>query len=490
MGNDNPNPNKEPEELPFQRKVTTRQPGIVGAQWWNDGLQEMGTPVSRRGALKALLAVGGAVAAGGLVVATASGGGSDSIVESMDTLETQRSEGWNFGAQGDPLSMKGAVTVPYEQSTLDKLVTELTPRQDKLKPFYQGTLFQSLTGAGARSMMGAAELRRAIKPILTAEMDTAFRQGQALDSLFLGKGEALGTTAVIVDLPGPESVAFAAGLARRFEPVFTFDNWPHPYGVVPAQLTLGAVLYYRPLLERMARDRTTPAPHVLVLDRNRLLPYTKPQTQFDNRYLARLPPATSLSELGIKHVLYVMPGGGPMEELDDINEDFVSYRNANLDVKIVAASDFQPAPTELSGVEDVVSTPYSSEVLPELPRKRFYYGGSPDTHGSFWSDYPWAPSALAGAAAGGLVGAAVAKTSGGHRYMPQRRATMFSPPPNSASGAVRRRPNGFAKVQVAVAAGSRRILGFAHGSYSSWSRTPTSYSSSGSRSSGYSSYGG
>jgi hypothetical protein len=67
---------------------------------------------------------------------------------------------------------------------------------------------------------------------------------------------------------------------------------------------------------------------------------------------------------------------------------------------------------------------------------------------------------------------------------------MFSPPPNSASGAVRRRPNGFAKVQVAVAAGSRRILGFAHGSYSSWSRTPTSYSSSGSRSSGYSSYGG
>jgi hypothetical protein len=487
MENDD-KPFKESEQLPFRRKVTTRQPGIVGAQWWNDGLQEMATPVSRRGALKALLAVGGTVAAGGVLIAVAA---SDSLessenVELLDTLQTQLSEGWNFGAPDERLSFPGEVRmpVPYDPATLDKFVAELAPRQRKLKPFYQPTLFQALTGTGPGSSPEAAELRAELKPVYTAAMDTAFRQGQGLNSLFSQGSQASATTVVIVDLPGPEAVAFAAGLAQRFEPVFTFDNWPHPRGVVPAHLTLGAVLYYRPLLLRLAGERPTAAPPVLVLDRNRLLPYTKPQAQFDNRYMARLPPADRLKELGIQHVLYVVPGGGAVQELDDINEDFVSYREAGLDVKAVAASDFQPSPTEPQGKEDtVMGTPVPSEALPEVQRRRFYYGGSQDSHGSFWSVYPW----LGGAVAGGLAGAAVASTSGGHRYEPQRRATMFSPPPNSASAALRPRPNGFAKVQVRVAQGTKQILGFAHGSYSSWNRAPTSYSSSGS---GYSSYGG
>lgn len=489
MGNDKKP--KEPEELPFRRKVTARQPGIVGAQWWNDGLQEMATPVSRRGALKALMIAGGTVAAGGVLIALASEPSlpseSYATVEMHDALEMQRSDGWNFGARDEKLAFTGQVPVQYEAASLEKLPTELSPRQDKLKPFYQPTLFQSLTGAGTGSSPEAAELRSALKPILTPAMDTAYRQGQALHSLFPQGAEVTRTTAIIVDLPGPESVAFAAGLGQRFEPVFTFDNWPHPRGVVPAHLTLGAVLYYRPLLDRLARERAVPAPPVLVLDRNRLLPYPNPQKQFDNRYLARLPPAFLLSGLGIKHVLYVVPGGAAVQELDDINEDFVSYREANLDVKAVAASDFQPAPSEPSGTEDVVTTPYTSDALPGLQRRHFYYGGSPDTHGFFWSAYPW----VAGAAAGGLVGAALARTAGGHRYEPQRRATMFSPPPSSASGAPRVRPSGFAKVQVRVAKGTRQILGFAHGSYSSWNRVPTSYSSlSSSSRSSYSSYGG
>ncbi|HEX8704615.1 MAG TPA: hypothetical protein VF815_37630 [Myxococcaceae bacterium] len=480
MGNDKPF--KEPEALPFRRKVTTRQPGIVGAQWWNDGLQEMATPVSRRGALKALMVAGGAVAAGGVIIALASDGpssGPSSTIELLDTLETQRSEGWNFGAPDEALSFTGQVPVQYEAASLERLATELSPLQDKLKPFYQPTLFQALSGAGAGSSPEAAALRASLKPVFTQSMDTAYRQGQALNSLFPDGAEVKRTTAIIVDLPGPEAVAFAAGLARRFEPVFTFDNWPHPRGVVPAHLTLGAVLYYRPLLDRMARERTVPASPVFVLDRNRLLPYTKPQAQFDNRYLARLPPALLLNGLGIKHVLYVAPGGTELQELDDINEDFVSYRESWLDVKLVAATDFKPAPSEPSEVEDVVSKPYTSDALPELRRRNFYYGGSLDTHGLFWSAYPWMAGAAAGAAAGGLAAAIVSNTSGGHRYEPRRRATMFVPLPSSASGAPRRRPDGFAKVQVQLAAGTRKILGFPHGSYSSWNRALSSHSSSG-----------
>jgi hypothetical protein len=486
MGNDNPK--KEPEELPFRRKVTARQPGIVGAQWWNDGLTEMAAPVSRRGALKALMAAGGALAAGGVLIALASEDSyseSSSSIEAFDTLEAQRSQGWNFGAPDEGLFFAGQVPVPYEPSTVDSLVTELTPRQDKLKPFYQATLFQALAGTGSTAMA----LRTAMKPVFTSAMDTAFRQGQALASLFSEGTEAARTTVVLVDLPGPEAVAFAAGMARHFEPVFTFDNWPHPRGVVPAHLTLGAVLYYRPLLNRLAQDRATPAPPVLVLDRNRLKPYTQPQKEFDNRYLARLPPAARLSEQGFKHVLYVAPEGGASPELDDINDDFVSYREAKLDVKVVAASDFQPVASEPSGVEDVVSAPYTSDVLPELPRRRFYYAGSPESHGSFWANYPWLGTAVvAGTAV--AAGVALSKLSGGHRYEPQSRATMFSALPNSASGAPRPRPNNFAKVQVRVANGTRQILGFAHGSYSSWNRTPTSYSGSSSSRSSYSSYGG
>jgi hypothetical protein len=465
----------EPQELPFRRKVTTRQPGIVGAQWWNDGLTEMQGPLSRRGALKALLAVGGTVAVGGIAISALSSDSgppstSNSGVESRDTLEAQLARGWNFGAQDEGLTFKGESTVAKDVAVLDKLVTELAPRQESLKPFYQPTLFQALTDMPGTGMTGK-ELRDWMKPVFTPEMDAAFRQGRALESLFPQGEEVTRATAVIVDLPGPESVAFSSGMARRFEPVYTFENWPHPRGVVPAHLTLGAVVYYRSLLLRLAPERSTPAPPVFVLDRNRLLPYKEPRTQFDNRYLARLPPAQRLLELGIRHVLYVVPGGAPLEELDDINEDFVSYHKVELDVKVVAASEFQPQDPQ---AETPLTQPYTAEALSELPRQPFYFAGTLAGQAAFWSLYPWWRDRKASTEGSG----ALAQTSRGHLYVPQPRATMFSPPSNSASGAPRSRPNGFAKVQVRVASGTRQILGFAYGSYSSWNRAPSSSSSS------------
>lgn len=459
-----------PKNLPFRRMETTRQPGIVGAQWWNDGLTEMQDPISRRAAIKALLAVGGTVAVGGLIVAAVTSDSepdpSESKLELRDTLEAQRTKGWDFGASGEGLSFTGASSVQYDVATLDKLAMDLAPRQESLKPFYQATLFQALTevppGLGATTQ----GLRNSLKPIFTPSMDTAFRQGRALENLFPQGEEVTRTTAVFVDLPGPESVAFSSGMARRFEPIYTFDNWPHPRGVVPAHLTLAAVVYYRSLLMRLAPERILPAPPVFVLDRNRLLPYKDPHTQFDNRYLARLPPAQRLLELGIRHVLYVVPGGTSLEELDDINEDFVSYHKAELDVKVVAASDFQPVDPK---AETPLAQPYTAEALAELPRQPFYFAGSLAGQAAFWSLYSWWANRPGSTEASG----ALPQTSRGHLYVPQPRATMFSPPPNSASGAPRSRPNGFAKVQVRVARGTRQILGFAYGSFSSWNRAPS-----------------
>src|SRR5271170_5569626 len=72
---------------------------------------------------------------------------------------------------------------------------------------------------------------------------------------------------VVVDLPGPEAVAFAAGAASAFDPVFALDNWPHPRGVVPAHQTLAAAAYCQPLFARRASGSAAPRWPLLVLDR-------------------------------------------------------------------------------------------------------------------------------------------------------------------------------------------------------------------------------
>jgi hypothetical protein len=547
----------DPQQPPFQRKQTIREPGIVGAQWWNDGLTAMGDPVSRRSALKSLAAIAGTVAVGGFLVSQCGdsgpsgsyASGSSERLEYFDALQMQKARGWDFGAGDERLAFSGGENTsshPHLAQALaapEQLVTELTPRQDGLKPFYQATLFQAL----AQQPPGVAgepstALRNSLRPLLPQEMLNAYRKGQALAELFEREDDT--TTAVMVDLPGPESVAFAAGMARRFEPVFTFDNWPHPLGVVPAHLTLAAVAYFREPFRRLAQERRSPAPPVFVLDRNRLAPFNSPTTQFDNRYVARLPPAESLLGLGLKHVLYVVPG--ELKELDDLNEDFAAYRTAGVDVRLVATGDFRPEPAEFavaqatqrsakmdesqllarelaalppasgslsgsdggvtldggvdaggasvaqahsggrivgvgrtdgvatgSGDAGVGATVPGGAGTPEaaaLARPpRYYFGGSPMAHALFWSLYPW----------GRTPGAQVSpesppfSTSGGHRYTPQARATMFTGVPHAAaSSAVRPRPgNNFGMVMMRVAGASAAILGPGFGPRSSWNRS-------------------
>ena len=71
----------ENDQNPFRRKVMTRQPGLIGAQWWNEGLSQMSDPVSRRKALQALVVFGGVVGVGGLVLAAS---GEDEYLELHD----------------------------------------------------------------------------------------------------------------------------------------------------------------------------------------------------------------------------------------------------------------------------------------------------------------------------------------------------------------------------------------------------------------------
>ncbi len=213
-------------------------------------------------------------------------------------LEAQQQDGWNVGDEGRPLAFPGAQPRDVSgglgwREALSTLTPRLSPAEPRWAPYYVPTLFQSLEAPRS------ADLRAAISPIYTSEMAVAWRRGGALLSLFLDNGVCRNDVAVVLDVAGPEAVALAAALAPCFDPIFVLDNWPHPDGVVPAHLTLGAALYFLPSFERARPTRSASAAPLFVLDRQRLAPYTDDAGRFDNRYFAGLPSREALQAAGI-----------------------------------------------------------------------------------------------------------------------------------------------------------------------------------------------
>ena len=235
-----------PPARPFSRKAYLDGEDLVGARWWQESLRLSADPIGRRRALQALAVLGGSAAVFGLIAAFSAS--DDQVDISMDSLELQRREGWNAGQQGAALRFPTSTGVDADGSrgwreTLPALATELAPAQASLAPFYVPTLFQSLEAQSGMT------LRSALMPVGPEPGNRDFLRGQAILSLFKAVQMPV-DTAVILDLEGPSSVAVAAGLASGFDPVFVFDNWPHPAGVVPSHLTLGSAVYHRPLFLR------------------------------------------------------------------------------------------------------------------------------------------------------------------------------------------------------------------------------------------------
>jgi len=117
------------------------------------------------------------------------------------------------------------------------------------------------------------------------------------------------TTLLLVDLPGPESVALGAELgAFGCDLVCTFNNWPHPKGVIHPQFTLAAMLRYASWLSTHRTAFPTPAPVAWLCDVNRLGAAPGKPGDFDNRYYIEdglLPGPNFLRERGIKRVVYI-----------------------------------------------------------------------------------------------------------------------------------------------------------------------------------------
>lgn len=437
---------------PFNREESLDEPGIVGARWWQRSLAAPSDPVTRRSAMTTMLLASGAIAAGGvLFTVLAAGGSSDYRTEDRSALEMQKQYGWSFGAVTDNLTFDGVTLKPFDRAALARMPDDLRPT-GRAATYYVPTLFQSPAALPKATPSGdtgtVVPLKDALKPIFTPAMDRAYRQGRALASLFRGRSP---NAAVIVDLPGPEAVAFAAGAAGVLDPVFLFDNWPHPRGVVPAHLTLAAAAYYQPLFAR--KKAPAGAAPLFVLDRARLSTYGDDSTQFDNRHVARVPSAAQMKSLGVSRVLYVTPLGNDPKELDDLNDDFVLYAQTGLDVKVAGADAFQPDATEVP-----VSRPPDDDDEPP----RYYYGGRVASHDYFWTDYPWIKAPPAATEPGFM--------RLGKSYVPRARPTAFSSGAPSSS-APRLRPVGFATVPVVVAVATGLVMGAKLSRSGTWNRT-------------------
>ena len=398
----------------FDQDVKVDKPGIVGARWWHKTLraEETNAP-SRRNVLKGLLAAGGAMALMGYGVSKLMEEPKESTsLAKRSSLDMQKQYGWDFGARGKALVFDGTSQAPFVREALERLSAVMTPKIHT--KFYVGTLVESLTAKPTAVLPDPVEgalpftrLADVIVPMVTASMEKAYRAGEALARHCAGRQHL----AVLADLPGPEAVAFAAGACGVFEPVLLFDNWPHPHGVVPSHLTLAALAYYQPRFSEQANARVYAEP-IFVLDRSRLSSYSEQSDRFDNRYYARMPKLEALARAEIKGLFYVAPSVADLPEPDDLNGVLATGTTPpEVDVRALALTDF--------GNEADSSSSAS-----------LYYGGSEETDGSFWANYPIEPGFRP--RSGQKIASSPTKD---HRFAP-RAAASPTPPSNLGTVAV------------------------------------------------------
>jgi hypothetical protein len=449
---------------PFVPRVAADAPGGTAARWWNEALADADR-ISRRRALAWQLGIGGVAIAGVTGIAVLANRESDEVDGSMDALELQRRTSWNVGDTDRRLQLANLRTTDVDgsvtwQGTLQggHLAEALAPAEARLQPYYAPALFQ----APDRS----PDLRQVLMPILRPSMEEFYDRGRALADAFDAAGRPH-DTALVIDLHGPEAVAVAAGIADQFAPVFTFDNWPHPRGVVPSHETLAAALYYLPALRRAADGRQAPAPPAFVLDADRLNPYRDEVEHFDNRYTVSLPSASRLQSLGVARLLYVRGGAGALES-DDLNADFAELERSGIPVRLVSLADFQPAAEEIKPVGTTAARPVAAaSKTPDAGvaaaagstthRHYTYYGGGYHwSHVYFWHQYGWyAPAPPRGAPPRMPPAPAPSRAAS---YRPVARQTMFSSRTvGGVAGIGKAKPSGFGRVSVRTSRSSGAI---------------------------------
>jgi len=433
----------------------------MGAGWWQQSLADTQSPMSRRQAINLALGAGAAVVGVGALVAILGQSEPDAELERRTSLDMQRMYGWSFGAAQESVTFDGISTRPFDRSALVRMSSELRPASSAFAVYYVQTLFDSPSARPGAALEDDPEvivpLDQVLSPIFTNGMRSAYPQGQALGSLL--RSERLSDVLVICDLDGPESVAFAAGGSDSFDPIFIFGNWPHPRGVVKAHRTLAAAAYYQPLFAQ--RQAAGSRAGLIVLDRQRLAPYTDDATQFDNRYVPALPTPEVLLEWGVRRVLYVTPRASD-EALADVQDELARYESSGLEVKLVAADSFAPDPAE--GPQDTATGSFADTSTSDWGHTsgHYYYGGRASSHNWFWHDYPWLRSAA-------LPRAVEPSFARPGRSYKASAAAAASPTAHAVRAAA------LGTTAVAVSRQTGRIMGAFHSRSGSWNRAQGGY---------------
>jgi hypothetical protein len=378
---------------------------------------------------------------------------------SAESLDLQRKHGWNVGAQQGRLFFRGIRQQDATGSTNWQQYTDPTrlmnawrPRTEAWQPFFVPTLIQSLQ---------ASSLRQQMRPIFSRQMQDAFGRGEALRQDLLSQVTKGKETLFIADLPGPEAVAFGAGMAGWADVMVAFENWPHPFGVVRSHETLAAMLYYAAYMQQQKQQLPASAPGLLLLDNQRLAAYTDANTQFDNRYVATVPRAAALQQRGIKQVMYIVPNRRQRNESDDLNAEFVEYRDANIQVAVFPLNDMQK-------VVEPVAQKAPDGTTRTVRETHYYYGGGYGSHLGFLMLYSFlAPRPTAyyyyPAPTGGrriTLGQTSPPPIRPPNYTPRPRPTRFSGTRvGGRSGVGRSKPSGFGRTTVRTSGGRVTGLG-------------------------------
>jgi hypothetical protein len=385
-----------------------------------------------------------------------------------DSLDLQRSEGWNVGSTDKTISLY------YTQSEdslkrkdwtdfrdPNRLIAALQPASSAWQPYFVPTLMQSLAQESLRSK---------IEPIINGDMQAAYGRAQALGEL-IAQSENPGQTLIVADLKGDDAVAFGAALAGKMHIVPVFDNWPHPLGVVPSHQTLGAMFFHAREIEEKKGQTPAQAPAVLLLDSNRLNAYKDEENQFDNRYMAKVPSADELKKRGVANVMYVVKDDTVKEELDDLNDEFVEWQKQGINVKMLRLSEFKPSNETLASGTPATGTGAGTSTV---VRNNYYYGGSPFYHWWFYNHYFYRPYPTVIISRGGynypLSRPTTPPPFNPPAYRPVSRQTMFSGSRVGArSGVGRTRPTGFGRTSVRTSGG--RVTGVRSGRSGSYGRS-------------------
>ncbi len=397
-----------------------------------------------------------------------------------DSLELQKKEGWNVGSSERTLSLSAGATAydsmrrPWSGNDHNYLISVYQPRSSEWQPFFVPTLIQSLSQPTLNSQ---------IKPIDTAAMDDAYKRAEGLRNL-ISQSTNANRTLIIADLPGPASIALGAAMADAAHLVPAFDNWPHPLGVVNSQETLGAMVYYAREIEEKKTKLKDDAPAIMLIDNNRLAPYVDDGLQFDNRYLAKLPPTDQLKQRDIQQVIYLVKDQAQEKELDDINDDLVEWQKNGIEVRMLRLSEFKPydepilaSGSAAPGSPNATGTPAQSA---PVETRHYYYGGSPLAHWWFFSHYLYGPpSYIMVGNSGGYTRTIPRPASSSPNferpsYQPVSRPTVFNARRvGGAAGAVgvgKARPSGFGRTSVRLS-NDGRVTGTRIGRSGSYGRS-------------------